>query len=76
MPRGPTREEDPEPQVPIFRMKFFGGRNTGEPATPYFGLEVVVGPNYKTYRPRPGGSTDGSSRRSYRRVTDRIYEVH
>ncbi len=29
MPRGPTREEDPEPQMPIFRMKFFGGRNTG-----------------------------------------------
>lgn len=65
-----------EPQVPVVRMKIFGVHSTGGRSTPYFGLEVVVGPDFETHRPLPGGGVDGNCHHHYRRVTDRIYEVY
>ena len=65
-----------EPQVTVVRMRIFGVHRSGWTAIPYFGLEVVVGPDYKAHRPIPHGGVDGNCHHRFRRVTDRIYEVY
>jgi hypothetical protein len=58
-------------------IKVFGMHSSGGHSTPYFGLEVVTGPGAETYRPGPShGGVSGNGYRSFKAVTDRIYEIY
>jgi hypothetical protein len=64
-------------QVAVVRIKVFGMHSTGGHSTPYFGLEVMSGPDAESYRPRPSrGGVSGNGYRSFSAVTDRIYEIY
>jgi hypothetical protein len=63
------------PQVPVVRIKVFGGHSTGGHSIPYFGLEVVCSTNAAGYQPRsPQMGVSGNHYDSYRQVTKTIYE--
>jgi hypothetical protein len=66
-----------EPKVAVVRIKVFGIHSTGGHSIPYYGLEVICGPSAESYAPKPGrGGVPGNHYDSYRRVTDRIYEIY
>jgi len=66
-----------EPKVAVVRIKIFGLHSTGGHSTPYYGLEVVCGAGVESYTPKPSrGGVSGNHYDSYRKVTDRIYEVY
>ncbi len=66
-----------ESKVPVVRFKIFGFHSTGGHSTPYFGLEVAVGPEADTYRPAIGRSEGvaGNYHSAYATVTNNIYEI-
>jgi len=66
-----------EPNVAVVRIKIFGLHSTGGHSTPYYGLEVVCGTGADSYTPNPSrGGVSGNHYDSYRRVTERIYEIY
>ena len=69
------REFPGETQVPVVHIKIFGLHATGGHATPYFGLDVVSGTNGDAYKPAPSTAASGNCHDTYRKVTDKIYEV-
>jgi hypothetical protein len=60
----------------VVHIRVLGVHSTGGHSTPYFGLEVVSGGNADQYRPEPGRGAPGNYHDSYRKVTDRIYEIY
>lgn len=71
------REPKDEPQMSVVQIRVFGLHATGGHSTPHFGLEVVCGSGAEGYTPRPSlGGVSGNHYNSYRRVTDRIYEIY
>jgi hypothetical protein len=73
VPRGSSEEEE----FLVVDIKIFGRHATGGHSSPYFGLEVVSGTNAENYTPHPrilGAS--GNNADSYRKVTNRIYEIY
>ena len=59
----------------VVHIKLFGLHRTGSDAIPYFGLEYVSGANASDYVPEPGEGASGNGYDSFRKITDRIYEV-
>jgi len=66
-----------ETDFDVLHIKVFGIHRTGLHAYPYFGLEIVSGTNAARYTPRPSlGGASGNGYDSYRKITDRIYEIY
>ena len=66
------------PKVPgttVLQVKMFGLLSSGGHSIPYYGLEVVLGSNVASYRPKKGVNTDIHSW-SYRKVAEGVYEVY
>jgi hypothetical protein len=71
------RGSSDETKVSVVHIKIFGLHATGGHSTPYFGLDVVSGTNADSYHPHPSsGGVSGNHYDTYRKVTDRIYEVY
>jgi hypothetical protein len=71
------RGSSDETKVSVVHIKIFGLHSTGGHSTPYFGLEVVSGTNADSYFPHPGsGGVSGNHYDTYRKVTNRIYEIY
>ena len=64
------------PNVHVVRIRVFGMHSTGGHSSPYFGLEVVIGPESESYRPRPGGGVFGNSHSTHARVAKDVYEIY
>ncbi len=73
-PRVLGRPSD-EGQIPVVRIKIFGMRSTGGRSTPYFGLEVIAQEPATNYVPKPRPAAAGNGHRSYRKISDGVYEV-
>ena len=64
-------------EAAVVRIQLFGQHSTGGHSTPYFGLEVVVGLEKMPYVPRHSyGGASGNSYTSYRKITERIFEIY
>ena len=59
----------------VVDIKIFGLHATGGDAYPYFGLEFVSGTNANRYTPHLVEAASGNSYDSYRKITNRIYEI-
>jgi hypothetical protein len=65
------------PNVRVIRIRIFGMHHgPAMPDEPYFGLEVVSGPESKDYRPRPVEAAGGNGHTTYIQVAENIYEVY
>lgn len=60
----------------VVSIRIFGAHATGGHSTPYFGLEVAVGPDRERFRPNAQIVASGNAHSSYTKVADDIYEVY
>jgi hypothetical protein len=70
-------ESNGKDQAAVVHIKVFGMHSTGGHSTPYFGLEVVSGADSNNYAPVTSqGGISANRHRSYRKVTESIYETY
>lgn len=61
----------------VVKIKVFGQHSTGGHSTPYFGLEIISGKQPESYWPEQSlGGVSGNRQKSYRKVTESIYEIY
>ena len=77
LPNIPMEAKPVPPTSEVVRIRVFGVHSTGGHSTPFFGLEVHCGPGSDTHEPQQNiRGVRGYPERTYRKVSEGIYEVY